>query len=102
MAIKATEVVLDVTAIALTALLNEYAILRLTSFYRSSILALCLHPSMNTNMSSAAIPKTMKITKLCRLLKNVTLRTPSVIIIVVGKLMMIMKMPIQLRKAEFK
>ena len=63
LAMKATEVVLDVTAIALAALLNAYAILFSKSSFNNGICALYLHPSMNTNISSAAIPSTMKIIK---------------------------------------
>lgn len=63
LAIKATEVVLDVTAIALAALLNEYAILLCKSSLNIGMCALYLHPSMNTNISSAAIPSTMKTIK---------------------------------------
>ena len=57
---------------------------------------------MNTKMSSAAIPKTMKMTRLCKLLKYVTWRTPSVIIIVVGKLSIMIIIPMKLNKDEFR
>jgi len=67
---KATLVVEDVTAIALTALLKEYASLFfLSDKIFGSILSLCLQASINTKMSSAPIPSTMKMTRVCRLLK---------------------------------
>ena len=62
---KATEVVLEVTAIALTALFHAYDILCFVS--NSLINLLCLHASMNTKISSAAIPSTIKITRECKL-----------------------------------
>ena len=67
LAMNATEVVLDVTAIALTDLLQAYAILSFLSSLKNlgATFSLCLHASMNTKMSSAAIPRTMNIAKLC-------------------------------------
>lgn len=62
-AMKATEVVLDVTAIALAALLKEYAILFSKSSLSIGMFSLYLHPSVNTKMSSASIPSTMKMTR---------------------------------------
>jgi len=64
---NATAVVLEVTAIALTALFQAYDILIFLSPLKISMQALCLHASMNTKMSSAAIPRTMKIIMLCKL-----------------------------------
>jgi hypothetical protein len=80
-----TEVVLDVTNVALKALLQVYAILlffddRITVFsfwlYRQA--------SNKTKTSSAAIPRTIKIDKVFILLKYVTLNIPSVIRAVIG------------------
>jgi len=59
---KATDVVLDVIKVALPALLNEYASLLFSSPFSIGMCALCLQASMNTKISSAAIPKTIKIT----------------------------------------
>jgi len=61
---KATEVVLEVTAIALAPLRKAKAIL-LCRFPSNYLLPLeSLQPSINTKMSSAAIPSTIKMTKL--------------------------------------
>jgi hypothetical protein len=61
-ATKAIDVVLDVIRVALAALLQAKASL----FSLSSLIYLmafdCFHPSTSTKMSSAAIPRTMKIT----------------------------------------
>ena len=62
---KATDVVLDVTAVALAALLNEYASLLYLSSAISLKQILCLQASTNTKISSAAIPSTMKMTRVC-------------------------------------
>ena len=81
---KATADVLDVTAMALTALRQLYAILFFLSPANCFIFSLCLQASMNTKISSAAIPRTMKINKVCNELKKVTLRIPSVTRTVMG------------------
>ena len=64
---KATEVVLEVVAVALAALLKEYASLILMSPLINLMFSLCLQASTKTKMSSAAIPNTMKITSECKL-----------------------------------
>ena len=57
---KAIAVVLEVKAIALTALLNVYAILfYLVSMIFLSMVALCIQASYNTNISSHPMPSTM-------------------------------------------
>ena len=64
---KATEVVLDVKAIALNDRRNVYAILFLRSSFVIivvSIVALYLQASMKTNISSAAMPSTTKMTNI--------------------------------------
>ena len=100
---NATLVVEEVTAIALTALLNEQASLFfLSERMFESILSLCLHASINTNMSSAAIPRTMKITKVWRLLKYVTYKIPSVMQTVIGKLSIMSHIPTVARNNDFK
>ena len=63
---KATDVVLEVTAMALTALFQAYDILIFLSPLYTSIQALYLHASIKTKMLSAAIPRTMNITTLCK------------------------------------
>ena len=70
LAIKATAVVLEVTAIALTALLQAYAILLdLVLRIAGATVSLYLHASKNTKILSAATPKTMNTVKVCKLLK---------------------------------
>jgi len=64
---NATAVVLEVTAIALTALFQAYDIRFFLSPLKISMHALYLHASMNTKISSAAIPSTMKMMRLCKL-----------------------------------
>ena len=69
---KATAVVLEVKAMALSDLLKVYAILALLSPFFiivGSILSLYRHASMNTKMSSAEIPRTRKIMSICNVLK---------------------------------
>lgn len=61
-AAKATEVVLEVTAIAYAALLKAYAILLCTSSFTIGINSDCRQASQNTKMLSAAIPRMMKMT----------------------------------------
>ena len=65
---NATAVELDVTAVALAALLNakDSLLLILPEIYFKP----CeyLHPSTNTNISSAAIPRIIKIVRLCKTL----------------------------------
>lgn len=58
---KATDVVLEVTAIALTPLLKAYAILFFLSLAKISgaTFKLYLQASTKTKMSSAAIPRTI-------------------------------------------
>lgn len=73
---KETAVVLEVAAVALAALLKENAILLLMSFLIYGISPLNRYPSTKTKISSAAIPRTMKIAKVCKVEKNVTLNTP--------------------------
>jgi len=58
---NAPAVVLDVTAVARAALLNAKASRLWISPEISLMFAVCRHPSTNTNMSSAAIPRTMNI-----------------------------------------
>lgn len=101
---KATDVVLEVTAIALEALLKVYAILFFLSSPKTlgAIILLYLQASMKTNMSSAAMPRTMKTTKLCKLLKKVTLKTPSEIMTVNGKLKSIKNIPIMLKNTDLR
>ena len=60
---NAAPVVLEVVRVALAALLKANANLFLSSLQISLLVALCRHPSMNTKISSAAIPSTMKIAK---------------------------------------
>lgn len=62
LAAKATEVVLEVTAMAFAALLNAYAILRWLSPFIIGINSDYLQASQNTKILSAAIPRMMKIT----------------------------------------
>ena len=57
---------------------------------------------MKTKISSAAIPRTMKTTSICKLLKYVTPKIPFVINKVNGKLKRMMEIPIKLKKIEFK
>jgi hypothetical protein len=64
---KAAAVVLEVVAVALADLLNESASLFRLSSFISATLPLYSQRSMNTNMSSAPIPSTMKITRTCKL-----------------------------------
>ena len=65
---KAAAVVLDVVKVALAALLNAYASLFRLSLQINLFVALWRQPSINTNMSSAAIPSTIKIAKEWRVL----------------------------------
>lgn len=74
---NATHVVLDVTNIALAARLIVYAILYFfvsssasspSVTLSSAIVSLYLQASINTKKSSAAIPNTIKITRLFKLL----------------------------------
>ena len=58
---KATAVVLEVTAIARNDLLKAYAILRLSSAAIAGINPAWRQASQKTKMSSAAIPRTIKI-----------------------------------------
>ena len=44
----------------------------------------------------------MKTVRVCMLLKNVTLKTPSVISVVIGKLNRMIVIPIELRKNDCK
>ena len=66
-AIKATALVLEVTKVALEALLKAYANLLLMSSFKSSIFLLYLQASTNTKISSAAIPNTIKMQSMCKL-----------------------------------
>lgn len=59
---KATAVVLEVTAMALKERLKAKAILRCSSWHIKGMNYDWRQASQNTNMSSAAIPKTMKMT----------------------------------------
>jgi hypothetical protein len=61
---NATDVVLEVNAIVLTALLQAYDILILVSNYL--MYPLYRQASIKTKMSSAAIPKTINIARECR------------------------------------
>lgn len=104
---NATAVVLDVTVMALTPLLNEYAILLLFSLsmshgsYMSYLITfgamylLCFQASTNTKMSSAAIPITKNIPIICKVPKKDTLPIPWTMTAVSGKLKKIMEIPTQ-------
>ena len=61
---KATEVVLEVTAMALYALLKLYAIRRCLLCFMTGMFSDCRQASQNTNMLSAAMPRMMKMTSL--------------------------------------
>ena len=101
---KATDVVLEVTAIALTDLLQAYAILSFLSSLKNlgATFSLYLHASINTNISSAAMPRTIKIAKLCRLEKYVILNIPSVMQTVTEKLKRIIEMPMKARNKDLR
>ena len=62
---KATAVVLDVIAVSLAALLNEYANLLCGSSRIYLILWVYLHPSINTNIPSAPMPRIMNTKMAC-------------------------------------
>jgi len=99
---NAANVVNEVTDIAFEALLKVYAIL-LFGFPRNCLIALLyVHASKNTKISSAAIPITIKISKVCKNPKYVTPNTPLVIQTVTGKLETIMMLPQQERQQLFK
>ena len=68
---NAAEVVLEVVAVAREALRKEQASLLLISLPIYLLLALWRQPSMKTKMSSAAMPKTMKMVNECKVLQNV-------------------------------
>jgi hypothetical protein len=53
-------------------------------------------------MSSAAIPKTMNTARLCKLEKYDTLRIPSVMQTVTGKLKMMIEMPTKAKNKDLK
>ena len=59
---NAIEVVLEVTRMALNDLFQLYAMRLCKSSEMKEMFSDYLHASQNTNMSSAAIPNTMKIT----------------------------------------
>jgi hypothetical protein len=63
---NATAVVPEVIAMARTARRQAYDILFFKSPLYKVMRALYRHASMNTKISSAAIPRTMKITRLCK------------------------------------
>ena len=58
---KATAVVLEVTAMARKERLKAYASLLFSSLAIMGINSLCLQASQKTNMSSAAMPRIMKM-----------------------------------------
>jgi hypothetical protein len=66
------------------------------------IISLCRHASNRTKILSADIPRTIKTVKVCMLLKYVTLKIPSVMIVVIGKLRRITKIPIVLKNMDYK
>jgi len=65
-------------------------------------LALYLHPSINTKISSAAIPRTMKTIKTWRKPKYLTPNMPLTITAVNGKLKTMIEIPIKAKKAELR
>lgn len=67
-----------------------------------AICSLYFHASMNTNMSSAAMPHTRKMAMTCRYPKNPTLKIPEVIKAVRGKLKNMIETPTRARTEFFK
>lgn len=72
---KAAAVVEEVANMAFEALLKVVAIILFLSPSSSFEIRDCLQASMNTKISSAAIPKITKIAKMCKLEKYLTWNT---------------------------